>query len=120
MLNKREHEVMRAVYELCQDRENCLVSPYELLCILPYKRKYTIKQLEKVLSLLEKDDYFDIIHSERKGEPIYVITMHFKGNAYERMVQQKRREFYFRLLIAVTSAIATGIIGIIVRRIFEL
>lgn len=115
MLNKREHEVMRAVYELCRDRENCLVSPYEILCVLPYKRKYTIAQIEKVLSLLEKDDYFDIIHSERKGEPVYVITMHFKGNAYERTVQQRRRELWFRTAIAVGSAVITGGIGLLMR-----
>lgn len=120
MLNKQENEVMRAVYELCRDRENCLVSPYELLCVLPYKRKYTIAKLEKVLSLLEKDDYFDIIHSERKGEPVYVITMHFKGNAYERTMQQKKREMLFRVLIAVGSAVATGVMGIVVRSLFKL
>ena len=120
MLNKRENEVMRAVYELCRDRENCLVSPYELLCVLPYKRKYTIEQLEKLLSVLEKDDYFDIIHTERKGEPVYVITMHFKGNAYERTMQQRRREVLFRILIAVGSAVATGIVSIFVRMLFKL
>ncbi len=115
MLSKIENEVMHAVYEICKDRENCLVSPYELLCVLPYKRKYTIAQVEKVLSLLEKDDYFDIIHLERKGEPVYVITMHFKGNAYERMVQRRRRELLFKIAIAVGSAVITGVIGLLMR-----
>ena len=41
MLNKQENEVMRAVYEMCDGRESCLVSPLEIMSILPEKRRYT-------------------------------------------------------------------------------
>ena len=33
MLNKQENEVMRAVYDMCDGKDSCLVSPLELSLI---------------------------------------------------------------------------------------
>ena len=39
MLNKQENEVMRAVYDMCDGKDSCLVSPLEIMSLLPAKRK---------------------------------------------------------------------------------
>ena len=39
MLNRRESEIMRAVYGLCGERENCLVGVYDILSMLPQRRR---------------------------------------------------------------------------------
>ena len=70
MLNKEENEVMRAVYDMCDGKDSCLVSPMEIMSILPVKRKYTPERVEKILRSLELDDYFDLIESDRKGENV--------------------------------------------------
>lgn len=75
MLNRQENEVMRAVYEMCDGKESCLVSSLELVSILP-DRKYTPEKVEAILRSLELDDYFDLIESDRKGERMFVITLH--------------------------------------------
>lgn len=79
MLNRRESEIMRAVYGLCGERENCLVSVYDILSMLPQRRGYTAEAVEEILRALECDDYFDLVLSERKGERMYVITLHRSG-----------------------------------------
>ena len=68
MLNRRESEVMQAVYSLCREDGRCLVAPADLLKLLPKKEKCTEEKLEKILKALELDDYFEMISSDRKGE----------------------------------------------------
>ena len=81
MLNKRESEVMQAVFSLCREEGRCLVAPADLLKLMPKQEKYTEEKLEKILRALELDDYFEIISSDRKGEKMYVITLHPNGFA---------------------------------------
>ncbi len=119
MLNKQENEVMRAVYDMCDGRESCLVSPLEIMSILPEKRKYTPERVEKILRSLELDDYFDLIESDRKGEKLYVITLHQNGVAYKRSAQQVRRTVTFKVILAVGGAVITFVVGMILRGIFS-
>lgn len=67
MLNKRESEVMNAVYSLCCEKGICLISPAELLSLLPQRKKYDEQTLEKILDALALDNYFELLSSERKG-----------------------------------------------------
>ena len=48
MLNKRESEVMNAVYTLCHEKGVCLISPAELIALLPARKHYTEEGLEEV------------------------------------------------------------------------
>ena len=48
MLNKRESEVMSAIYSLCYEKGICLISPDELLAMLPTRKKYNEEQIEKI------------------------------------------------------------------------
>lgn len=118
MLNKRESEVMCAVYSLCENKGICLISPSELLSLLPPRKKYTEAQLEKILNALALDDYFELLSSERKGEKMYVISLHSSGYAYKRCELQRRRDFALKILWAATSAVIAFIVGWILKRIF--
>lgn len=119
MLNKQENEVMRAVYGMCDGRESCLVSPMEIMSILPERRKYTPEKVDAILRSLELDDYFDLIESERKGEKMYVITLHDNGMAYERSRRQVRRSIAFKVGLSVLGAVVTFAVGMILRCIFS-
>lgn len=117
MLNRRENEVMGAVYTLCEKQGICLVSPTELLSVLPNK-KYDQIQLEKILNALALDDYFQLLFSERKGEKMYVISLHAGGYAYKRDTMQQRRTVIVKVLWAVTSAVIAFAVGWILKHIF--
>ncbi len=119
MLNKQENEVMNAVYEMCDGKESCLVSPYEIMSILPAKREYTPEKVESILRTLELDDYFDLIESDRKGERMYVITLHPNGIAYKRTALQMKRNLAFKVVVSVAGAVITFVVGLILRGIFS-
>ena len=117
MLTKRESEVMKAVYALCREGV-CLVAPADLLALLSPKEKWTQDGLEKVLTALSLDNYFDLLSSERKGEKMYVITLRESGLAYPRNAQQFRRDLFLKLGFTVASAVIAFLVGLILRWIF--
>ncbi len=118
MLNKRESEVMNAVYALCHEKGVCLISPAELMDLLPVRKKYTEEMLEETLRQLALDDYFELLSSDRKGEKMYVISMRTKGHAYKRCSLQQKRDVAVKMLLAVASAVVAFVVGLILKRIF--
>jgi len=119
MLTKQENEIMNAVYRLCEGKGSCLVSPLEIMSMLPEKRKYTSEKVIAILHSLELDDYFDIIESDRKGERMYVITLHPNGVAYKRSSVQVRRSIAFKVGLSVAGAVITFVVGRILVSIFS-
>ena len=118
MLNRRETEIMRAVYDLCHEKGVCLVSPSEILALLPPRKRYTEEQLEGILHELALDDYFQLLSSERKGEKTYVISLHPNGYAFKRYALQRKRNLASKILWAVASAVIAFLVGWILKRIF--
>ncbi len=118
MLNRRESEVMQAVYSLCREDGRCLIAPADLLKLLPKKEKCTEEKLEKILKALELDDYFEMISSDRKGEKMYVITLHPNGFAFKRSSVQMRRDLFFKVSWTILSAILAFLVGLLMKRIF--
>ena len=118
MLDRREGEVMDAVYSLCHDKELCLISPAELMQMLPPKHKYSEETLDKILSALALDDYFSLASCERKGEKTYVISMHANGYAYKRCNLQRKREVTMRFTWAIVSAVIAFLVGWVLKLIF--
>ena len=118
MLSKREDEIMRAVYDLCDGTDSCLISPAEIASLLPAKRQYSYEKIDAVLRDLMRDGYFDLISSERKGEKMYVINLKEAGFAYKRTKVQRRRDIAFRVTLAFIGALSTFIFGLILRSLF--
>ena len=118
MLNRQENEVMNAVYSLCHEKGICLISPAELLDILPLRRKINLEKLEDILHQLAFDDYFELLSSERKGEKMYVISLHANGYAFKRGYVQRRRNALLKIFWAVVSAVVAFTVGLLLKRIF--
>lgn len=118
MLNRREAEVMNAVYALCHEKGVALVSPSELLALLSPKKGYTEEKIEEILHELSLDDYFELLSSERKGEKMYVISLRANGFAFKRYFAQMRRDAAVKIFWAVASAVVAFLVGLVLKRIF--
>lgn len=118
MLNKRETEVMSAVFSLCREKGVGVVSAAEILDMLPPKRKYTEARVEEILNELALDNYFELLSSERKGEKMYVISLRANGYAFKRGYVQMRRDALFKIFWAAASAIVAFAVGLLLKRIF--
>ncbi len=118
MLNKKETEVMDRIYTLCHEKGVCLVSPAELIALLPLRKSYTEESVEGILNELALDGYFELLSSERKGEKMYVISLRANGYAFKRSYAQLRRDAAVKIFWAVASAVVAFLVGIILKRIF--
>lgn len=118
MLSRYENEIMSAVYSLCDGTDACLVSPLDILSVLPSNKKYSPERIDDALHALHTDGYFDLITSERKGEKMYVISLKENGMSFKRAEKQKRRDVAFKILLAFIGAVATFIFGLIIKAIF--
>lgn len=118
MLNLRERAVMSVIYTLCQGAGQCLVSPKELLRMLPKRRRFSEDDLEKILKELELDDYFELLFSDRKGEKMYVITLHGAGFSFKRETEKQKRDVAYKLFWATVSAIVAFLVGVFLRSVF--
>lgn len=117
-LNRRECEVMNAVFELSGGKERFLVSPYELTAVLPARGKYDEASLERTMNSLALDGYFEFVESDRKGEKTYVIHMREAGMSYRRQDYQRKRGLVFRIAVAAFGAVVTFLVGLLLRAIF--
>ncbi len=110
---------MGAIFSLSQGKERFLVSPYEILAVLPERGKYDEEKLERILHALEIDGYFELIFSDRKGEKTYCIHMRETGLAFRRQDIQRRRDTVLRLLFAAVCGLLSAAIGILLKAILS-
>lgn len=116
-LDRRENDVMRALLTLSAGKARFLASPDEVLALV--KIKCDAEGLERTLSSLSQDGYFDYIATDRKGEKMYVVELRPKGTAFVRSVHTDRRRFFVRLLVAAACGLASALIGVLLKLIFS-
>lgn len=119
---------MRAVLSFCKKTDSCLVAPEALLQKTASpdpafkkkndKKEISREEMEKILRVLELDDYFELIPSLKRGETVYCINLHAKGTAFEREVQQERRAFWIKLGVKVLLAVVGFVVGRILLKLF--
>ena len=113
-LNRRENEVMGAMFALADGKERFLAAPYEIISMLPPKADYDEEKLERILHALELDGYF-----ERKGERVYVVHMKEAGRSYRRSDAKRKRSLMFRLAVTVLCGVLSFLVGVILKKIFS-
>ncbi len=118
-LSRRENAVMNAVFTLAQGKERFLVSPYEILAMLPPKGGYDEERVERILRSLELDGYLEIVPTERKGEKTYVVCMREAGLAFRRSDAQRRRKLFFKLAVTVACGLLSAAVGILLKAILS-
>lgn len=120
MLNKNEKAVMKVIYEkTVNTNKSIIVTEDEIMACLPKKSKINLCDLRNILRQLAIDDYFELINSEKKGQPVLVITLTKNGEAFEREMIQQKRNIRQKLVISVICAIITAVVGLIIKGIFS-
>ncbi len=114
-LTRRENEVMGAVFTLAGGKERFLVSPRELLSVLPASAKLDEDALDRILRALELDGYFETVLSDRKGEKTYVVHMRAAGLAFRRQDLRRRRDVVLRLAFAGICGLLSAALGLLLK-----
>lgn len=114
MLSKKEKIVMQIIYDKAKDkRKSFITTEQEIFDEIPPKVKITLDEMRVILRQLAIDNYFEMTHSEKKGQPLLVIKLNKNGEAFEREIIQQKRTIAQRLLITLICAIITAIVSLI-------
>ena len=90
----------------------------EIIVSLSHKIKLTESKLKEIINSLEQDDYLDVIHSDRHGQPVICVTLHLKGKAFPREQVQSGRVIKYKLILASVGAVLSLVIGRILYLVF--
>ena len=106
---------MGAVFSLSEGKERFLVSPYELLAVLPPRLNFDEEKLFCAMRSLELDGYFELIESDRKGERVFVVHMKEAGRSYRRNDALRRRRTCYKIAVTVLCGVLSALVGILVK-----
>ncbi len=118
-LGKRDREVLESVLSFAGKKTRVLVSAEELLASLPVKRGYDGEKLEERLAGLERDGYFILTRTDRKGEKMYVFELLDEGLNYVRTGKQLERRVWFKVGLAALGAVVTFVVGMVLKSVFK-
>ena len=118
-LSKKEDEVMNAVFTLAGGKERMLVSPYEILSLLPPRAGFDEDNVDRTLRALELDGYFELISTDRKGERAYVFHMKEPGLAYKREDKRRKRLLLARVAVTIALAVLSAVIGVVLKHLLS-
>lgn len=119
MLSGKERKIMDILYSLCGEEGSCLCAPWDLLRCFSPRENMNEERLEKILSDLQSDGYLNVLHSDRKGELMYVITLRAEGLSYRRENLRLKRDVYFKIVLAAGGAVLSFLIGALLRAFFS-
>jgi len=117
MLTFKEKYVMEYVYQKCQGKKSCLISPREIISFAADKYVIFEDELEKIMTNLSYDNYIELFKSDKKGNPVFCVSLKLKGEGFHRELTNNKRNIWWMLgrtcVLAIVSALIGGLIKII-------
>lgn len=113
MLTLKEKYVMEYVYQKCQGKKSCLISPREIISFVADKYVIYPDELEKIMTNLSYDNYIELFKSDKKGSPVYCVSLKIKGEGFHRELTNNKRNLWYQIVTKVGLALLVGVIGLV-------
>ena len=113
MLSLKEKYVMEYVYQKCQGKKSCLISPREIISFVADKYVLFPEELEKIMTNLGYDNYIELYKSDKKGNPVFCVSLKLKGEGFHRELSNNKRTLVSNIIQKVSLAVLAGIIGLL-------
>ena len=114
IFNKKERLLMNAIYSSASASGQCLLTPLEILSLIPYKADFREEDIDKTLEALKVDGYFAYDKALRKDETVYCIVLKEKGLSYERDKRTAKRKIIQRVALTIAFALLGYLIKVII------
>ena len=118
MISKKEKVLMKYIFKKCEGKESVLIAPEELENQLKPKYDVGRKELEQLLEGLVLDRYITMVLSDKKGKPIYCISLDKKGESFERDIETERKTLIKLIVRTILLAVLSTAVGVILKLIF--
>lgn len=119
MLTFKEKYIMEYVYQKCQGKKSCLISPREIISFAADRYVIFPDELEKIMTNLSYDNYIELFKSDKKGSPVFCVSLKIKGEGFHRELTNNKRNWLFWLGRSALLAAVGAIVGVIIRAIIK-
>ena len=118
MLSKKENILMSYIFGKCEGKESVLITPEELLNQFTPKYELSQAEIKELVDNLVLDGYITMILSDKKGKPIYCISLDKKGESYERDRQNEKKNLAKLIVRTILLAVLSTLVGVLLKLIF--
>ena len=118
MLTFKEKYVMEYVYQKCQGKKSCLISPREIISFTADKYVISTEELEKIMTNLSYDNYIELFKSDKKGNPVFCVSLKLKGEGFHRELTNNKRNWIFWIGRTAILAVISTLVGYLIKLIF--
>ncbi len=119
MLNRKEKFIMAYIFEKCQNKDSVLISPEELQNYSLSKFNISLPEIGEIIENLVLENYITMVLSDKKGSPIYCISLDKKGEGFLREQKNKRKSTVNIIVRTVLLAILSFVVGVLLKAIFS-
>lgn len=119
MISKKEKVLMKYIFKKCESKESVLITPEELENELKPRYDVSRKELEQLVNGLVLDRYITMILSDKKGKPIYCISLDKKGESFERDMETERKTLVKLVVRTILLAVLSTAVGVVLKLIFS-
>lgn len=117
MLTPKEKYIMEYVYQRCQGKKSCLISPREIISYVADKYVLHVDELEKIMTNLSYDNYIELVKSDKKGNLVFCVSLKLKGAGFHRELTNSKRNLWILVIrtcaVAVAGALISGLIKLL-------
>lgn len=116
---KKEKVVMDYIFERANGKESVLIGVEELADFLsPYIGKVSNEMLDQIMQNLSLDGYISVIMSDKKGKPIYCVSLERKGESWRRDNEKRKQTTIMLVVRTVLLAVLSFVVGVVLKAIF--
>ncbi len=119
MLSKKEKFIMYYIFDKCTNKDSVLISPEELQNYALSKYEFTLPEIGEIIDNLVLENYITMILSDKKGKPIYCISLDKKGESFVREEQNKKKNTFNIIMRTVLLAVLSFVVGLVLKAIFS-
>ena len=119
MLSKQEKLVMQYIFDKCKNKSSVLISPDELCNMLAPKYEVGKIEIDEIINNLVLENYITMVLSDKKGKPIYCMSLDKKGESFERDIENSKKTTIKLVVRTVALAVLSFVVGLILKAIFS-
>ncbi len=109
---------MEYVYQKCQGKKSCLISPREIISFAADKYVLHPEELEKIMTNLSYDNYIELVKSDKRGSPVFCVSLKLKGEGFHRELTNNKRNIWWMVGRTCILAVISGLIGVLIKVLF--
>lgn len=113
MLSQKEKYIMEYVYQKCTGKKSCLISPRDVVSYAADKYEMYPSDIDRIMTNLSYDNYIDLVKTDKKGEPVFCVSLKMKGEGFHRELTNNKRTWAFSIFRTCLLAVITGVIGLL-------